>query len=227
MRVLLLFTIHHSLLSSSHTYQALTIRPTQLGDAAALEQLQEIVFPTLVAAERLTAENFRFHVQLFPEGQFVALINDEIVGSTTAIRYHFDPHHPHQHQFKDIFDNGFLRTHQPSGNWLYGIDVGVLPQHRGKGIARALYRARQNSVYALSLAGQVTVGMLNGYHRFAATMSVATYYEQLLLKKLTDPTVSAQQKIGFEIKGLMSNYLTDPACGNAGVLLVLDASKKI
>jgi GNAT superfamily N-acetyltransferase len=198
-----------------------------VGDALALEQLQEIVFPSLAPQERLNAENFRFHVQLFPEGQFVALLNNQIVGSTTAIRYNFDPHHPHQHQFNDIFDEGFLRTHQPLGNWLYGIDVGVHPQHRGKGIARALYRARQNTVYALTLDGQVTVGMLNGYHLLAGSISVETYYQQLVLKKITDPTVSAQQKIGFEIKGLMSNYLTDPTCGNAGVLLVLDASKKI
>jgi 4-aminobutyrate aminotransferase/(S)-3-amino-2-methylpropionate transaminase len=36
-----------------------------------------------------------------------------------------------------------------------------------------------------------------------------------------------QMKVGFEPRGLLSNYLNDPVCDNYGVLLVLDAGKSV
>ena len=46
-------------------------------------------------------------------------------------------------------------------------------------------------------------------------------------KEIFDPTVSVQEKVGFEIVGFMKDYLNDPTCGNSGAVIVLDASKEI
>jgi GNAT superfamily N-acetyltransferase len=168
--------------------------------------------------------HFSSHVDLFPEGQWVAEIDGKIAGSTSSIRYHFDPEHPEMHRFADLFDSGFMRTHQPEGNWLYGMDMAVFPEYRGLGIARKLYRARQNLVRELGLEGQVTVGMLNGFAAHSTQYTLEKYYQALVDGVLKDPTVSVQQKIGFKLCGLMKDYLSDPTCGNAGVLLVLPAN---
>jgi GNAT superfamily N-acetyltransferase len=128
------------------------------------------------------------------------------------------------HRFADLFDDGFMRTHQPEGNWLYGMDMAVFPEYRGLGIARKLYRARQNLVRELGLEGQVTVGMLNGFAAHSTQYTLEKYYQALVDGVLKDPTVSIQQKIGFKLCGLMKDYLSDPTCGNAGVLLVLPAN---
>lgn len=45
--------------------------------------------------------------------------------------------------------------------------------------------------------------------------------------EIFDPTLSVQQKIGFEIRGLIKEYLNYPTCGNAGALIVLDVNKEV
>jgi GNAT superfamily N-acetyltransferase len=101
--------------------------------------------------------------------------------------------------------------------------MAVFPEFRGLGIARRLYRARQKVVNTLGLKGQVTVGMLNGFAAQSKKYSLEEYYLALKNGDLKDPTVSVQQKIGFNMVALMTDYLSDPTCGNAGVLLVLPA----
>jgi len=46
------------------------------------------------AAEALTAEKFRQHLAIFPEGQFIALdkTTDRVVGLTASMRVNLDAH---------------------------------------------------------------------------------------------------------------------------------------
>lgn len=199
------------------------ITNTQPHHAEQLEALQRIVFPNLAEEELLHAEQYKKHVELFPEGQFVALDGDKVVGATSTIRYHFDIDHQEHHTFYEVMGGGWFTTHDPKGEWLYGMDISVHPDYRGKGIARALYKARQQyCVIPLGLKGQMTVGMLNGYSKVKDTMTIEEYFEKVKNHELFDPTVSVQEKIGFRIVGLMKDYLSDETCGNAGAVIVLD-----
>ena len=114
--------------------------------------------------ERFKAAHYRKHLELFPDGQFVALDGDKVVGATTTLRLHFDFDHIN-HTFADIIQGGWLTSHEPDGDWLYGADVGVQPGYRGRGIATALYAARQEAVWRLGLKGQVTAGMISRLRR--------------------------------------------------------------
>jgi hypothetical protein len=58
-------------------------------------------------------------------------------------------------------------------------------------------------------------------------MSAEEYYEALVAGRVTDPTLSMQRRVGFEFRGLLSNYLKDPVCDNYSVLIVLDADKNV
>lgn len=191
--------------------------------APQLEELQELVFPDLAPEERFRAEHYRHHLRLFPEGQFVAIAGERVVGMTTTIRLDFDFADADRHTFAEVIAGGYLTSHDPEGLWMYGLDVGTHPDFRRRGIARGLYRARQGTVRALGLLGQVTVGMLNGYRDHAASMTIDEYYLAVVAGRLEDPTVSAQRRVGFEIRGLIKDYLNDPTCGNAGALLVLSS----
>ena len=135
--------------------------------------------------------------------------------------------HTGHHTFLEVSGNLWLTTHDPEGEWLYGLDMGVDPAYRGRGLAREMYRARHALARRLGLRGQMIVGMLNGYEPYASEMSIETYFEQLRNGMLNDPTISAQVKIGFEIVDLMPGYLDDPACGNAGALMILPAEKNV
>ena len=194
--------------------------------AEPLAGLQRTCFPTLDDAERFKAAHYLRHIELFPDGQFVALDGDRVIGATTTLRLPFDFEHL-DHTFADIIQGGWLTSHDPSGNWLYGADIGVDPAYRGHGIATALYAARQETVWRLGLAGQVTAGMIRGYGDVKSTMSAEDYYAGVVAGRIKDPTLSMQLGVGFEPKALLSGYLNDPACDNYSVLIVLGADKEV
>lgn len=204
----------------------IVVASTEPQHAEQLQQLQDTVFPTLAPEERFRREHYLKHIEIFPEGQFVALDGTRVVGMTSTIRLHFDFDHC-DHTFADVIQGGYLTSHEPDGPWLYGADIGTHPDWRGRGIARALYRARHDAARALGLRGQVTVGMISGYGALKHEMTADEYYERLVAGTITDPTVSAQRRIGFELRGLLKGYLNDPVCDNSGVLLVLDAEKEV
>jgi ribosomal protein S18 acetylase RimI-like enzyme len=200
------------------TADGLVVQSTEAKHAAQLEALQETVFPTLDKTVLFRAPHYLNHIRIFPEGQFVVTDGDKVVGMTSTIRYHLDEKKPST--FAEVIDGGFLNTHEPDGEWLLGLDIGTHPQWRGRGIARHLYDARQQTVERLNLRGQYTYGMLSGYGALKATMRAEEYYAELIAGKRKDPTVSRQMANGFEAVKLVAGYLEDPICDNYVVLLV-------
>jgi len=64
----------------------LIVMHTRPEHAEQLEALQRACFPSLDDAERFKAGHYRRHLTLFPDGQFVALDGDQVVGATTTLR---------------------------------------------------------------------------------------------------------------------------------------------
>jgi 4-aminobutyrate aminotransferase/(S)-3-amino-2-methylpropionate transaminase len=191
-----------------------------------LEELQRISFPTLAEEERFKSRHYLKHMELFDDGQLVALDGDRVVGATSTLRLDFDFDHV-DHTFGEIIQGGWLTSHQPRGTWLYGADISVLPEYRGRGIATALYAARQEVVWRLGLKGQVTAGMIPGYSAVKDKMPAEEYYAGVLAGRFRDSTLTMQMSTGFEPRGLLANYLNDPICDNYSVLLVLEAEKNV
>ena len=204
----------------------LVVMHTRPEHADQLEELQRVCFPTLADEERFKARHYRKHVELFADGQFVVLDGDRVVGATSTIRLPFDFEHV-GHTFGEIIQGGWLTSHDPAGDWLYGADIGVHPDHRGRGLGAALYAARQEVVWRLGLRGQVTGGMLRGYGAVKDTISAEDYYAEVVAGRRTDPTLSMQLGVGFEPRALLKDYLNDPVSDNYSALLVLDAAKEL
>jgi 4-aminobutyrate aminotransferase/(S)-3-amino-2-methylpropionate transaminase len=204
----------------------LTVMQSRPEHADGLAALQRICFPTLDDAERFKAPHYLKHLELFPDGQFVVLDGARVVGATTTLRLFFDFDHT-DHSFADILQGGWLTSHDQNGDWLYGADLGVDPEYRGRGIAKALYAARQEVVWRLGLKGQVTAGMIPGYGDVKDRMTAGAYYDGVVGGRINDPTLSMQLRIGFEPRALLANYLHDPVCDNYSVLLVLGAEKDV
>lgn len=194
--------------------------------AEQLEALQLVCFPTLADDERFKARHYRKHLALFDEGQFVALDGDRVVGATATIRMRFDFAHI-DHTFGDVIQGGWLTSHEPDGDWLYGADLGVDPAYRGQGLATALYAARQELVWRRGLQGQVTGGMLRGYGAVKHEMSAEDYYAGVVAGRIKDATLSMQLALGFEPRALLKDYLHDPVSDNYSALIVLDAEKEV
>ena len=204
----------------------LLVQNTQPQHAEQLEELQRIVFPTLADDELILAKHYRRHLEIFPEGQFVITDNGRVIGMTSTMRSDFDMNDVN-HSFKETFAGGWMTNHDPNGQWLYGLDIGVHPEYRGRGLARLLYRARHELVKQLGLNGQITVGMMSGYGAVSELMTGEAYYNELISGQRSDPTLTPQMKIGFEPVALIPDYLNDPVCGNYGVFIKINRDTNI
>jgi GNAT superfamily N-acetyltransferase len=185
--------------------------------------MQSAIFPTLTDAELLAEEHYLKHLELFPEGQFTGLVYDHgkwiAAGSTTTFLVTWD-FVEKPHTFAEATAEGWLTNHDPDGDWLYGGDMSVHPDFRGLGLASALYRARREVVQKLNLRGEVAGGMLPGYHRYSSQMSIETYVQKVVAGELTDPTLTAQVRNGFTVRGILYGHITDPRSNDCAALIV-------
>ena len=203
-----------------------TIRPEH---AEALERLQRDCFPTLGPDELMTSEHFLSHCRVFPEGDFVALASHDpdgmsleaprVVGLGSGFFTDFAFDDP-GHTFQEIIAGGYYTNHDPAGDWYYGGDISVHPDYRGHGIGSRLYDARKELVRRHAKRGIVAGGVLPGYAEHKAAMPVQVYVARVRSGELSDPTLTFQLKHGFEVYGLLEDYLEDSASNNWATLIV-------
>jgi GNAT superfamily N-acetyltransferase len=187
-----------------------------------LEAIQRAAFPSLSAAELITAAHYAEHIRRFPEGQFAVVTGGgRVVACSTDFRTTIDLEH-FEHRYMDAVDQNWLGRHDPDGEWLYGADIGVRPEYRRRGIARLLYEARHRLVRRLGLRGHVAGGMLRGYGAVKDRMSVEEYVAEVVSGRMVDPTVTVQLKCGFRVHGIIQNYVSDPSCDNKAALIIWD-----
>lgn len=187
--------------------------------ARSLEQLQRDCFPTLGAGELMREEHFLNHCRLFPEGNFVALHRDRVIGLGSGFLIDFDFEHA-QHRFQDIIDGGFYRNHDPAGLWYYGGDISVHPEFRRRGVGSLLYEARKGIVSKLNRRGIVAGGLIPGFAAYKKTMSPGEYVERVVKGDIYDSTLSFQLGRGFEVRALLEAYIDDDASDNWATLIV-------
>ncbi|MDI1306771.1 GNAT family N-acetyltransferase [Flavobacterium sp. AED] len=193
------------------------VRNATVEDAVQMEYVQKQCYPTLHESELMNRNHFINHIKIFPEGQIVVEKDGIIVGSASTMR-----------SFFQIADKTYLETtdnlwitsaHVPDGDWMYGIDMGVLPEYRGLGLSREMYLVRQEVCKSLGLKGQIIAGMTIGYGRVKDKMTIEEYCYALEIKKFTDPTVTPQKKAGFRWIKPLYNHINDPEAGYASILM--------
>ena len=200
--------------------QAFSVVNSTPGMAVELEAIQRASFPTLAEDELITAAHYRAHIERFPEGQLAAVTAaGRPVACSTDFRTTVDLDHI-EHRYIDAVDHNWLGHHDPDGDWLYGADIGVLPEYRRRGIARLLYGARHALVRRLNLRGHVAGGLLRGYGLWKDRMPVEEYVALVIAGRLVDPTLSVQLRCGFRVHGIIQNYVTDASCDNKAAFIV-------
>jgi GNAT superfamily N-acetyltransferase len=197
----------------------ITITNTRIEHIAALAEHQRICFPTLDPSEWMTAEHFTSHLRLFPEGQHVALDGDKVVGQSSTFRI-AGARALNQHQYMDILGQSYFTNHDPNGEWLYGADMSVHPDYRGRKISTLLYNARKDLVRRLGLRGMVAGGMIPGYRNYRDRMGVAEYAIAVAAGTLIDPTLTPQLRAGFKLHGILYDYIDAGDLGNDATLIV-------
>jgi GNAT superfamily N-acetyltransferase len=186
-----------------------------------LENIQRVSFPDLSDADLMLAQHFASHINIFPDGQHAVLdtLENRVVASSSDIMLELDFHH-YQHRFFPAVGDGFFTTHDKNAQWLYGADIGVLPEYRSMGLSSLLYKARQALVVRLGLHGHYAGAMPKGYGAVQAQMPIEAYLHEVIRGERFDPVLSIQLKRGYRIYGVIPEYLIDPSCANYGILIV-------
>lgn len=196
------------------------VRPATSADVPEMVALNRAAYPALAEDNVVWGEKHLLrHLEIFPQGQFVATLGKKIVGAASSLIVSLGKDPLRHHTWSGITDSGFFTNHDPDGDSLYGADVCTHPDARGQGVGHALYDARRQLCCQLNLRRIVAGGRLWGYCDHAERMSAEEYAYQVANGTIRDLVLSFQIREGFQLRGVMPHYLTDKRSHNFASLI--------
>lgn len=198
-----------TMIGSNHKVH-LTIRNTRSDDIDEIVKLQQESFPLLARYNNVWhPDELKSHLQIFPEGQFVAVEEDgTVVGSASTLIVTLDPDYA-EHTWKGITADGMFTNHDDHGDSLYGADISTHPKFRHEGIGSMLYGARKELAMRLRLRRMISGGRLFNYCEYADKLSALEYAEKVIRGELHDPVLSFELDNGFKFIKVLPDYLDD------------------
>ncbi len=161
-------------------------------------------------------------IDVFPEGQVVIKVNNQIAGCALCIIVDYDKFDDY-HTYEEITGNYTFNTHTNEGDVIYGIDVFIKPEFRGLRLGRRLYDYRKELCERLNLKGLAFGGRIPNYHKYAGTLTPKQYIDKVRRKEIHDPVLNFQISNDFHPARILKNYLEgDSSSHDYAVLLEWD-----
>jgi predicted amidohydrolase/ribosomal protein S18 acetylase RimI-like enzyme len=183
----------------------LSLRQLKLEDYENVEEIMNLVYPNMGA---WTYDQFKAQINRFPEGQICIEDNGKVVAAAQSVIITYE-HYGDKHHYDQITGEGYLTTHDPNGDTLYGVDIFVHPDYRGLRLGRRLYDARKELCENLNLRAIVTGGRIPNYKHYSDDMSPQKYIDLVKRKEVFDPILSFQLNNDFHVRKVITNYLPD------------------
>jgi predicted amidohydrolase/GNAT superfamily N-acetyltransferase len=195
----------------------LKLRNTQLSDYEDVREIMDLVYPTMQGA--WTRQQFISQLTRFPEGQICIEDNGKVVAAAVSLIVDYS-RYGDRHNYQQITGDGYLTTHDPSGDTLYGVDVFVHPEYRSLRLGRRLYDARKELCEKLNLRAIVVGGRIPGYKNHHHEMMPQQYVELVKARELTDPILTFQLANDFHLRRLITGYLPEDTESHAYATLL-------
>lgn len=194
------------------------VRNTEARDLPGITELTSAVYPE---SRPWSSDQLWHHLDVFPEGQFVAVTDaDKVVGMAASLVILWDDYDAKMN-WREFTASGTFANHDPEhGRTLYGAEVMVHPEYQRRGIGQMLYAARRELAQRMGLLRIRAGARLRGYHAHAEEMSAEQYVACVVRGKCVDPTLSFQLRNGFHVLAVVSDYLRhDPeSLGYAAII---------
>lgn len=194
------------------------VRPWNLEDIPAVVACHRAAYPEYPESAYYTERFYEMQFAAFPEGQFLAEADGEVIGYATSLIVQLDDD-AHWYTYEEITGGGTFSTHDPSGDTLYGADIGVIPAWRRTGVSRALYEKRVQLMKRYNLRRMVAYGRIPGYTEHAGKMTAEEYVQKVLAGEMTDPSLKAHLKAGYTVRRVLLDFLWDNSSLNYSTLL--------
>lgn len=175
--------------------------------------------------EIIPAAAFRHHLTIFPEGQFVALLDERVIGFTVSMLYPFDPANPLLEPWYITIDEGWCYKHDPASEWMYGVESSVHPDFRSRGVGGKLMEARYAVARDLNLRGMIAGSGLISYQENVekfGEIAPHEYIQGVVEGRFYDTNLTKQLKKGFRPVAPIPNYLEDPNTLGWGAFMAWD-----
>ena len=197
------------------------LRPRMSDDHEGIRELMQRVYPPPHGPECVwSTASLEQHLRHFPEGQFVIQDDRGVPRATsTTMRVNRD-RALSPHTWLEITEKGTLRTHEPRGEILYGVNIAVDPVLQGQGLGRSLYGSRFELGRRLGCSVFAAGARIPGFHRMAGWSTPEEYIRRVVMGELYDPTLSKQLALGFRVAGVLIDYAYDhETLGHAALIV--------
>ncbi len=210
--------------------EKVTVRRWKKSDLSEIVALQRAAYSRFEDDDLCDRRNYELQFAAFPQGQLLCEINGRVVGYATSLIVQLGDD-DQRYSYAEVTGVGTFSTHDPAGDTLYGADIAVHPEFRGRGIAGKLYTARRKLLTRYNLRRMVAGGRIPGYAEHAGKITAEEYVEAVQRGELSDSALSAHLKAGYRVLGVHLDYLNDSESLNYATSIELlnpsyDAAKR-
>lgn len=213
--------IREDMINNVTIESAKSISPSNEGEFLdEVMRVEESAWPPELQA---TKEKFTSRLHVFPEGFFVAKVDGKIQGVTTSQITTYDP--VASKTWDEITDNGMIvRTHNPSGDALYVVSVGVAKKAQGNDIGSKIVEIQKELTIKLELKCLFLGARIPCYDNYCKEHGELNIEDYLKLKdndgEALDPEIRFYNRCGLEVRKIISKFEPDIESRNYGVVMV-------
>jgi len=158
-------------------YGHISVRNVTKDELNGVVRVECEAWPEEVRAPR---EKFEKRLEVFPQGFFAVYVDGVMAGVSTSqiIQY------PNSNldSWEKITDNGHIvNSHDPEGNALYVVSVGVSSRYQGRGLGSKLVEEQKRLTKKIGLKYLVLGARIPGYHKHSSIPVEDYVVERLLI----------------------------------------------
>jgi GNAT superfamily N-acetyltransferase len=147
----------------------------------------------------------------------VAVDDNRVIGSASNCQITLATWNSHISWDETV--GGFsFEGHDPNGEMLFGADISVHPEARGRGVGRALYVARFELVRQQGLSLFGTACRMPDFAS-AGFGTPQEFAESVVRGERSDRTLTPLLRVGLSFTGVIENHMDDVESGHAAAIL--------
>lgn len=172
-------------------------------------------------------KHFKSHLKIFPRGFFCAYVDGVMAGTCISSILDYNLNNPIP-SWEEAAADGFITNHNPGGNALYVVSLGVSKKFRGMKIGSKLIERQKQLTKEFNLEFLVLGARIPFFHKYP-DLSVEEYVEKRNENgERLEPELRFYERAGLKFIKTMPNYMTtwnDKESRNYGAIMVWENDK--